>query len=233
MGNIKFEVASELEFNRIIDFLKKSEIPYTFKILKDSSFPVLDKSSIYAEITISEFYKEKIGTLLNQTSEIKISKESITDKNKPRFINRFWIIILIGYSLITTLFTIKYWLSHRRDEGDKNFIYEWNTDNTEFLLLHKQTGKIIQRNIDRNYDLNFERSDAYSKNGFLIAQYLDLNEDGFPEEIQFYNQDGIITGGNFDQNFDGVFEFLIMKLENGDTLKLIDENQNGLYEMLR
>ncbi len=50
--------------------------------------------------------------------------------------------------------------------------------------------------------------------------------------IMFYSFDGKHVGSGEDTNSDGYIDSEMIILENDDTLRLIDSNNNGILEML-
>lgn len=230
MEKVTYKIESEIELYRITSLLEELQIPYIQNLKSDSSFPVLNKVGEFGEISIPKEYEARAHHLFIKTEKQSIVVENKNNRATPNA-TKFWHIGLIIYSIIVTIIAIKYWHIDYRNKSDKNFIYKWNIENSELSLINKKTGKTIQLFKDLNYDLNYERSITYSSEGIKTSISIDNNEDGFFEHIYSLSKNGELTGESFDLNNDGNIEKMTIILLNGDTLKLVDKNEDGFFEL--
>lgn len=76
--------------------------------------------------------------------------------------------------------------------------------------------------------LNFQKPIS---TGLDQPQYFMIkDENGFYENIAHYDFSGNLVGISKDFDSDGSYDYYEMILEDGDTLKFIDENRNGAME---
>lgn len=229
MNSITFQIDSELDFHRITDALKTADIPYVYQKYTDAAFPAIGVGKPFGTITISSLYEENLKTLIQElthTAPKLIQSTSAEKVNKS-----IWSIILITYAIAISLLCFRYWFINYRNAQDKNNRFEWSIDGQDLMMINKKTGTITHRYTDSNYDLNFEESKMYSKDGFTIGEFNDMNEDGIYEAGYLYNLKNELIAAQFDHNHDGIYEEIFFILENGDTLKLIDTNKNGFLEI--
>jgi hypothetical protein len=237
MQIITFKIETEVELARVTSLFEERGIPYTVKRNSDL-FPYNGDRRPLAEILVlREFEKEALAIL----DEIEINTNVArnegdpdaggkADNQKTGKRQRLWQSILIVYSLVTTILLIKYWDMNRKNSDAKNFKYAWNLSNTDLSMRYKKSQQLIQIFRDANYDLNFEKVETFSKNNSVMTSLSqDFDEDGFFDEITYYGKNGKIAGGAIDLDSDGWIEESIVILENGDTLKLTDKNQDGFF----
>lgn len=231
MQTVTYQIDSELDFTRITSALDETGVTYAYKLYSDSTFPTLGIGKAFGEISVSSEHGHELKTLIQELTHTEpkliYSKTSaMLSKGKSK-----WTIGLIAYAVVISILCFKYWFFNYRNAQDKNNRFEWSTDGQDLMMINKGTGKITHRYTDANYDLNFEESRMYSKDGLSIAEFKDQNEDGVYETGFLYNLKRELIGAQFDRDNDGVFEEIILILESKDTLRLLDTNNNGFLEI--
>jgi len=231
METVAYQIESELDFHRITSALEDANIPYTFKKYSDSTFPALGINKVFGEISVSSVHDHDLKTWIREltNTEPKLLYSKTAAKSRKGKSN--WTIALIAYAVVISVLCFKYWFFSYRNAQDKNNRFEWSADGQDLMMINKETGKITHRYTDANYDLNFEESRMFSKDGVNIAEFKDQNEDGVYEIGFLYNLNREPIGAQFDRDNDGIFEELLFILENGDTVKLLDSNRNGFLEI--
>ena len=118
--NIIYKIENEIEYLRIISALQEMKIVYTENKYSDSSFPVLNESEYYAEISVPVEYEETVNDIINNKIVDNYSKNTVNEKPKKIKFN-YLILSLIIYSLISTFLCLYFWYSDNRVFLDKNF----------------------------------------------------------------------------------------------------------------
>jgi len=233
MGQVTYRLESELDFLRITSSLKESNIPFVSRKYSDSNFPFFVQSKAFGDISVvledEAELKGRIKSLtrnepiqVGQTNEIKVKKS-----------NGIWRFITIVHVIVISLLCFRYWYISYRGSVDKNNTIEWSYDGQVFIMKNKETGIISHRSTDANFDLNFEEVKSYSRDGVNVVEWRDKDEDGLYEEVLMFNLKGEPIGSEFDMNNDGVTDRMIIILDGGDTLKLLDTNKNGFLEIIK
>jgi len=223
MAEVIVSIENEIELSRVTTLLDENLIPYRVSKMADSSFPSLSIIGRF-EITISEKDYNDFLRLVEKVYPIRRVLEE-PKKTKP---NRFKVGLIL-YAFVMTVLFVKYYHIEERNNTQKNFEYQWNYDNTVLTVSHKKTGDISDVYYDMNYDFNYEKVISY-KNGIKTVMFLDNDEDGQIEQQIFYDKTGEIIGKYNDDDRDGYFDNGLIILDNGDSLKFIDQNKNGVYE---
>lgn len=227
MSFITYQIETELEYQRITSALDALNIPFTARKYGDTSFPIFGPLRAFAEISIETQYR---GNLQDIVAQLPRSEPLVQSPKRRLNIGRaMWIV----YTVVATLLLLKYWHLNGRSYEDKNFSYEWSVDNTHLYMKHKKTGTNAHLYVDENYNYNYEEQYSYAPNGVRTIESHDRNEDGFFEEVHAFNHEGQFTSNSLDVNGDGLFDTINIVLENGDTLRLVDENFNGFLEVMR
>lgn len=228
MTKTTIQFYNEQDFLAVKSKLSEREIPFFEMVYSESSFPVASQFKMYGELIIEGHFQNEILNEFKDRIKVNIQEKNISKANTKKDIFKY---SLIGYSILVTLFMIKFWYQNSRNSGDKNYIYEWNYDGTVFSMKDRKNGKDVYRYIDRNYNLNFEEVVSFSKDGNFITNSFDENEDGIFELSIVRTSDFNAIAEYSDQNNIGFHSRIVLILENQDTLVLKDENENGLYEI--
>src|SRR5688572_13927819 len=126
MPFINYHVETEIEFQRIVSALESAQIPYTYKKFADVAFPAVNQSRAYAEISVSDAYRDRIEVLFREVLSHGPTVSKSSSASKIQVGRLIWIV----YTVLATLFLLKYWYINQQNSGDKNFSYEWSYDNT-------------------------------------------------------------------------------------------------------
>lgn len=220
-------IKNEIEFLKVKQLLEANEIPVMSNQIQDSAFPVLDNKRNAYQLIIPEEFSSKYFRIIESDYPNKIIEIEQKDKN-PR--TKLWFFLMIGYGLIMSFLFLKYFDINRKNSSDKNFNYQWSLDNTELSLVNKESKKVSAIYMDKNFDLNYEKTLGYFK-GKIVSESIDKDENGIYEEIQFFDLKGNSAGKSLDTDQDGIYETSIMVLENEEEIVFEDKNANGLYEI--
>lgn len=219
------KIEKEIEFFKVKQVLESNDIPVTSEKNENSAFPVLDKSA-YHLIIPDESSREYFRLIENDYPNYVFTVEQTGKRSKAKR----WLFLMIGYGVIMSMLFLKYYDINRKNSFDKNFIYQWNFTNTELRLVNKKSQSVNTVFIDKNSDLNYEKTLSYS-HGKIVAESIDKDENGVYEEMLFFDLEGNQSGKSVDRNQDGLFEILTMLLENKEEIVFVDTNNNGLYEI--
>lgn len=115
-------------------------------------------------------------------------------------------------------------------DDDKNFRSEWNQTGQDLIVYWKKNNKLAQLHVDRNFDNNFEISNAYNVVGQLMMTSYDANEDGVYERGKSFNLHGEAVGTYADLDEDGALDKFSLTLDNGNEIEFIDNDLDGRYE---
>ncbi len=230
---VTYRIESELDFKRLVSSLTESGILYNTRIYPDSSFPSFSQSRAYGDIVVNLENELELRSLIESLTGTRPQRVDQVIKNDKSKRKNVWQTILIAYAIVVSVVCLKYWYITHRSTEDKNHTFEWSLDTQDLITRSKETGVIIGRSRDANYDLNFESAMGYSRDGARLIEWRDLNEDGFFEEVIFYNLKGEQIGIQYDRDNDGISEEVIMLLEGKDTLRLVDFDENGVHDITR
>ncbi len=142
-----------------------------------------------------------------------------------------FVYLLLGYSILASLFLVKHEMILSRSEEDKNYKYEWNFSGNTLSIIHKQTNKLVGKWRDLNYDFNYETSALFSRDGKMSTIYEDENEDGFFEKATYTNSKKELISEEKDSNNDGIYEEISYRLANGERLFLRYDEKLEAYEI--
>ncbi|MDT3738034.1 MAG: hypothetical protein RO257_00895 [Candidatus Kapabacteria bacterium] len=220
MMSIIYKIENEIEYLRIISTLQEMKIEYTENKYSDSSFPVLNASEYYAEISVPEEYEESVNDIINNKIVDNYSKNTVNEKPKKIKFN-YLILSLIIYSLISTFLCLYFWYSNNRVFLDKNFDVQLNTERTILTMVNEKSEKTAFLYFDENYDLNWEEYRTFSKSGEQAGISYDFNEDGYTDETSFYNRNQQKILSLFDTNIDGIYDKFEVLINDKDTTKFI------------
>ena len=115
-------------------------------------------------------------------------------------------------------------------DDDKNFRSEWSENGENLRVYWKNNNKLAQLHFDRNFDNNFEISNAYNVVGQLMMTSYDTNEDGVYERGKSFNLHGETVGTYADLDEDGALDKFSLTLDNGNEIEFIDNDLDGRYE---
>ena len=225
-----YKIENEIEYLRIISALQEMKIEYTENKYSDSSFPVLNESEYYAEITVPEEYAESVNAIISNKIVDNDSKYSVNEKPKKIKFN-YLILSLIIYSIISTFLCLYFWYSDNRVFLDKNFDIQFNTERTILSMVNKKSEKTAFIYFDENYDLNWEEYRTFSKSGEPIGIYNDLNEDGYTDGTSLYNRNQQKMLSLYDTNYDGIYDKLEVLINDKDTIKYIFNKISSFFEL--
>lgn len=228
---VTYRIESELDFKRMVTSLTESGILFTARVYPDSSFPSFAQSRPYGDIVVNQEDELQLRALIEKLTGTQPQRVDQVIRNKQSKRRNVWQTILLGYAIVISIVCLKYWYTNHRSSEDKNHTYEWSYDTQDFISIRKDNGVIVSRSRDANYDMNFESAMSYSREGAPLAQWRDVNEDGFYDEIFFYNLKGEQIGIQYDRDNDGISEEVVMILEDKDTLRLVDMDENGVLEI--
>lgn len=219
------KIEKEIEFFKVKQVLESNDIPVTSEKTENSAFPVLDKSAYHLVIP-EEFSREYFRLIENDYPNYIYTVERTEKRPKAKR----WLFLMIGYGVIMSMLFLKYYDINRKNSFDKNFIYQWNSINTELRLVNKRSQNLSAVFIDKNSDLNYEKTLSYS-HGKVVSEAIDKDENGVYEEQLFFDLEGNYSGKSVDRNQDGLFEIMTMLLENEEEIVFVDTNKNGLFEI--
>ncbi len=231
MKQVTYRIESELHFQRIVSALEESGISFTTRIYSDSSFPSITQNDAFGDVTVGAESESELRSLIEKLTNAQPARIGETTSNGVGTWKKIWRAGIIAYAVVLTMICLRFWYLHSLIREDKNNMYEWTFDGRELITRSKATDHILHTSEDANFDKNFELSFSYSNQGILLSRWVDYNEDGFYEETIFYDLKGRLTGVQFDRDNDGIVEEATIFLENKDTLKLIDADQNGIFEL--
>jgi hypothetical protein len=231
MNQVTYRLESELDFQRVTSTLNESKIHYSARKYSDSNFPSLNLQQGFGDVTVSIDNEMELRSMIEQFTGTKPQRvnQFVNQISGKRMSARQ--ILLISYAFIVSLLCIRFWYLNYKTSVDKNNTFEWSFDAQVLITKRKDSGIISARSIDANYDQNFEVTISYSKQGVRLVEWNDLNEDGYYEKVLSYNLKGDKTSFQFDRDNDGITDEVIIVLNNGDTLKLYDSNNDGTLEM--
>ncbi|MEH0153369.1 hypothetical protein V6R21_04435 [Limibacter armeniacum] len=201
------------------------KIPFQVKKNKFSDLHYGDDFSI--DLLLSEQHSEVFLELMEEAA-VYSSFERPPQKEKKSSQMRF--VMLSVYAVVMTFLFIKYYSIHIKTSESKHLNYIWSYDNTALIIEHNKTHETVNVFTDKNYDDNYEKVVGYVKGKKAIVSF-DRDEDGYYEEEYYYSLDGRKIGKSIDIDKDGAFDESIMVLESNDTLKFVDQNKNGIYEL--
>ena len=98
---------------------------------------------------------------------------------------------MMGYGLIMSFLFLKYFDINRKNSSDKNFIYQWNLDNTELSLVNKKSQEINAVYMDKNFDLNYEKTLGYCQ-GKIVSESIDKMKMEFMKKYCFLTSKVIV-----------------------------------------
>lgn len=213
----------------LISELDKNGISYTMQELEDSSFPSLNQQNHQSIFIIHEALSNSLIKILERIPDLVIERQEITQKSarKRIYSNLIWV-----YAVAVTFLLVKYWHINRLNSEQKNFNSSWNWNNTAQTLTDKNTGERVYTYYDKNFDFNYERTIEYLNPKGSNSAYFDKNEDGYYEIIDHYSAKGEYIGTVRDYDFDKIYDEFEIILEDGDTIRLFDQNKNGIYDKL-
>ena len=221
------ELNSHQEAAELKEQLKLNYIPCTIgQYTQNSKTGETEKNNYFLSFpneNLNDY--NKIIKDQNPTKLLRI--EEVKKERKSNFIKY----LLIPYSILISLLCIKYYYSSNLGNSEKNFKYEWSTDNRTLEVVNKNTKKISALYHDHNYDNNWERAIEFS-NGRRTSEAFDSNENGVLEKFMFYNTQGQVVRIETDWNQDGLIDTMNIILENEEKLILVDKNKNGTFEIL-
>jgi hypothetical protein len=231
MNQVTYRLESELDFQRVTSTLNESKIHYSARKYSDSNFPSLNLQQGFGDVTVSIDNEMELRSMIEQFTGTKPQRvnQFVNQISGKRMSARQ--ILLISYAFIVSLLCLRFWYLNYKTSVDKNNTFEWSFDAQVLITKRKDSGIISARSIDANYDQNFEVTISYSKQGVRLVEWNDLNEDGYYEKVLSYNLKGDKTSFQFDRDNDGITDEVIIVLNNGDTLKLYDSNNDGTLEM--
>jgi hypothetical protein len=231
MNPVTYRLESELDFQWVTAFLKESNIPFTSRKYSDSAFPTLETQLGYADITVAAEYEAVLRDRIADLERKRHNAAGVVapqDASKKRKAARLlWIL----YTIIITVVCLRFWYLDYRNSNFKHYTNEWSMDGSRIHQKSKESGITLSTLKDANYDGNFERVFTYYKNGLRCEDFLDLDEDGTIEKVYFYNLNGGLSAVQFDHNDNGIVNELSYFLNDGDTLKLTDANEDGVFEL--
>ncbi|MFN8864485.1 MAG: hypothetical protein ACK5W1_09240 [Flavobacteriales bacterium] len=231
MQQVIYRLETEIDFQRVTVSLTESGIPFTYILHSNSSFPSLNLPQAFGDIAVPLEHELALCTMIQELTGRQPLRVGESTRRKSGKKIRIWQVLLISYAVLISLICLRYWYLNQRTQGEKFYTPEWSFDARELILRSKETGLISDFYQDANYDHNFELSIVHSKAGIPMYVWKDLNEDGYFEESISYNVNGEKTGFRFDRDNNGIDEEVLIILENGDTLKLYDSNQDGTFEI--
>ena len=85
--------------------------------------------------------------------------EEVKKERKSNFIKY----LLIPYSILISLLCIKYYYSSNFGNSEKNFKYEWSTDNRTLEVVNKNTKKISRFSIQKTLSLTSDNHVRYHR----------------------------------------------------------------------
>lgn len=220
-------VENSLEAMEVQSILKEADIPFRFKQNENSAFPGMF-SRWWGEIAFPNEYSQEFFELTN-VQYASYEKEISENTGKLGSFS-YTKLLLVCYAILSTLFCYKYYNIYKKSNQNKNFHTEWNYDNTIVTYRSKKTNAIAIQYSDINMDNNFERITEYSDNQNLLFESLDLNEDGYYEILNNYDPEGNLIEQYIDSDFDHWYDEGFIIFDNGDTLKLLDKNRNGIFD---
>ncbi|TRX58435.1 hypothetical protein FNH22_13905 [Fulvivirga sp. M361] len=230
MKKIVLSILDEITFLSIEKDLDELGVTYTQRPLSDSSFVSLNELQSFGEIIIKTDNTESIQKLLVNPAykgRLQVSSSEIKVSERPNYIQRG----LIVYSILITVFFAKYWHIDYINSSDKNFNIHWNYSNTRLDYVDKKSKKVVHSFFDANYDLNYELQYEYNQGKGPVSIRYDNDENGYYEKVELFTLNGEYSGVYFDSNQNGLYEFSLTILENGDTLKLRDTNEDGFMKI--
>lgn len=235
MEIITYQIENEVDAARITSMFDEKEIPYTIKKNSDL-FPYNGERRAFAELLILREFEKQAQAIFdevmksrNTAHEEPSTFEGEIEIHKTSKKRNLWRPVLILYSITVTVLLIRYWNIDRKNSQSKNFKSTWNLSNTELIVRRKSDQQLIDIYSDANYDLNFEKTETYTKRNTLASRASDFNEDGFVDEVTYFGMNGKVSGSAADYDSDGEVDETIVILETGDTLKLTDKNHDGFF----
>lgn len=229
---IHISVQDPTQFNHLVNRLEDEGIPNLISIQRDSAFPALNDTQQNGIIRVSSAYK---GAVLNIVEELslEVHLEELPDDgpNESGQKSPNYLAIVLGIALVLCFLAF---LRERsilsRSSEDKNFWYEWSAAGNSLDMVNKSSGTVAIRYFDDNFNFNYEKAETYNEFKQLCSISYDEDEDGFYERVVYYGEDGSYTGVTLDASGRTLPDYLEMILESGDTLRLYDQNENGIWE---
>ncbi|MEM9328379.1 MAG: hypothetical protein AAGA85_22110 [Bacteroidota bacterium] len=221
--------ASEIAHGVLIEQLQQMQIPYSARVMTDSSFPSFSIRN-YGEVLVAEKEGESLKELFGQldTQDYTVRLEKGKGSSKQWFTR-----LLAVYAVVISLVCLRYWYMVETGNDSKNFDIQWEDNNTLLLYYSKEDGSLLSSHQDANYDLNFEQSNVYARGGEQVSRSMDDNEDGMFEYSAYYSQDRQLVGELWDLDRNQIADMYWTLLASGDTLRFNDTNQDGIWELQR
>ncbi len=211
----------------LVQKLYEQNIPYEARFLSDERIQ-MEITQPYSMIDIADEYADQVEPMIRD-----LEKEKPVEATPPTKFNSSYLTWgLVAYALIATVLCAKYYYQSGEALVDPNFDLRWNASSTQLSYYKKSNGELVFRHFDQDYDWVYERLETY-QSGIIIERYLDANSDGFYEESINYDVDGQYTGKWLDRNGDTYYDYGEIVLENADTIRLVDQNGNGVFERLQ
>lgn len=223
---MKVITASEIEQQKLIDFLEIGSIPYRLEKKGDDVLPSINPSRHF-EFDIDDRYAALLSEVIGELPSAIVLSSPPAQSSRKRFASR----LIWTYAIIISLLFLRYW--YLTAPHYKNFDIAWNASGTVLTMTDKRTGKVASRSWDRNYNFNEEEYLVYVNGQGPVIAYFDNNEDGYFEETFYYDLEGNLTGIYEDLDFDKLNDRAWFILENGDTIRLEDRNKNTIWELVR
>lgn len=232
MQKIRIICVDESSHLLLTTTLTNTNIDYTERLLSDTSFPSLNKLNHFSEITIPSNYKSQIIEIIDEIgidNNYLLHTINIPNTSKR---TRFRTLALTTYSIIITVLFLKYWHIEQKNSNEKLSTSEWSYDNTVLTYKDKKSNQVTTKYYDSNFNDIFEKIEVFNKSNKPTVISYDKNEDGITDEEYYYGIEGRYSGFSIDKNYDNIFDYSEMILENGDTLKFDDKNNNGIMEVI-
>lgn len=213
------------QYVAICNYLNENNIPFADPNLNRSSLPHLNSLESVNQIMIEEKYSQLVFKQLDDD----INTELILPDANASY--KKYVIGLAVLSFVFGILLLKYYKINQRASYSPNFDSSWNMTNTKLSMNFKKDGQLHAKYYDQNIDYNFELISEF-RDGLVVENYFDVDENGVIEKWESYNSQSEIIGGAMDSNQDGIWESTFYVLENGDTIKLVDSNNNGHFDLL-
>lgn len=222
------EVESYQEAKDLKQYLELNFIPCSIGQHTPNAIIDADEKTIYYVSFPSE-YSDKYEKAKQKNVPSKVFRIEEVFSTHKSFIAKYFLIL---YSLIVSLFCLKFYYSSNHGNFEKNFKTEWSLDNKTFNVIRKKTNKLFSSYKDRNFDRNWEKVYQFHK-GIKISEAIDSNENGIYEEFLEFDLNGNNISRHIDFDQDGLTDTVKMFLENNIRLTLIDQDKNGHLELFK
>jgi hypothetical protein len=240
-------IENQAESDIVCSILREKDVPYTLIRMEDSAYDGLYVSQgpwgfIEAPLPYVDGILQIVKDVRETRSDGSRSADSVVKRGRKRIHrthnrpSRRLTTILVAVSTILAVCVVVLLikngdLSRSLKRYAVNQFIAWRWDASEKAMFGQSisTGRISNKNYDRNLNNIYEESVWYCPDGKRIVTYYDENEDGLNERFVVKSTEGTMLTEGEDLNKDGFSEREVDYYSQTDFVEYVDVDAAGLF----